>query len=179
MTKEQFKTPIAAESDERVLLSRAEQMARKTEETQTENRITVLAFIISGETYCIESGYLQEVIAIREMTELPLTPPFLRGIIYHRGKIISLIDISGFLNLRPLHCLPGQTNAVILSHEDMNFAILADEICGIIEIPVIQPADPSLQPGCSFIRGVDPQRRILIDGQKLLMDKRFIIHEEP
>ncbi len=53
-----------------------------------------LAFGLGGEAFAMEIGYVKEVIQYGELTDVPLMPPFIRGVINLRGAMVPVIDLS-------------------------------------------------------------------------------------
>jgi len=53
-----------------------------------------LAFGLGGEAYAMEISYVKEVIQYGELTEVPLMPTFVRGVINLRGAMVPVIDLS-------------------------------------------------------------------------------------
>ncbi len=76
----------------------------KTEETSDLNRNLdiqlgkYLTFSIDGETYGIYVMKVLEIVGIIEMTRVPRTPDFVRGIINLRGKVIPVLDLKKRFN---------------------------------------------------------------------------------
>ncbi len=53
-----------------------------------------LSFFIKEEEYGIEILKVREIIGVTDMTALPKTPPFVKGVINLRGRIIPVIDLK-------------------------------------------------------------------------------------
>ena len=163
-----------------ILKKRAELLQITEAEAVTPgSHIQGLVFRLSGEKYAIDATFVSEVIDVAEITPLPCTPPFLIGIINLRGKILSVIDISSFLNL------PGSEQSklnkvIILHHEDIELGILTDEIIGneIIDLDILQKKlSTILDIPENILVGVSDENLIVIDINKLLLDERLIIDE--
>ena len=164
-----------------VLKDRADLMQVPIVETVNFGKyIEGLFFMLSGEKYAIDSTFVNEVVQISEITPLPCTPAFLRGIINLRGKILSIIDIKSFLNLK------GDREAklnkvIIVNYNDIEIGILTDEIIGNQKIYL-----DTLQKNLSTIMdipenivvGVSEQNLIVIDIQKLLSNEKIIVNEQ-
>jgi len=177
------------EEKKAILKDRARSLAREPEEeSASEENLEVIEFLLAYEKYGIESGYVQEVYPLKEVTPLPGTPSFLTGIINVRGQILSVIDIKKFFDL-PEKGLTDLNKAIILQNdrtspgkvETMEFGILADAILGVRQIPLtdIQSSLPTLA-GIreEYLRGVTSERVVILDAEKLLSDKKIFIHEE-
>lgn len=163
-----------------ILEARAKALARepKAHETAAE-AIEVVIFLLAHETYAVESSYVREVYPLKEFTPLPGTPPFVLGIINVRGQIVSVVDLKKFFDL-PEKGLADLNKVIILRDDHMEFGLLADVILGVRSAPLreIQPSLPTLT-GIreDYLRGVTSERVVILDAQKLLSDKRLIVHE--
>ncbi len=59
-----------------------------------EKKQQYLAFGLGGESFAMEIRFVKEVIHYGELTEVPLMPTFLRGVINLRGAMVPVIDLS-------------------------------------------------------------------------------------
>ncbi len=165
---------------EEILRERADLMQVPIlETTNLGKHIEGLFFMLSGEKYAIDSTSVSEVIQISEITPLPCTPAFLRGIINLRGKILSIIDIKSFLNLKGDRDVK-LNKVIIVNHNDIEIGILTDEIVGNEKIYL-----DTLQKNLStiidipenIVVGVSEENLIVIDIQKLLSNEKIIVNE--
>jgi purine-binding chemotaxis protein CheW len=169
------------EERRRILKRRARALARKRQGDPTDRRhIEVLEFLVSTERYAIESSFVREVYPLRELTPLPCTPSFVLGIVNVRGQILSVIDIKKFFEL-PEKGLTNLSKMIILRTDKMEFGILADVILGVSQLLIndIQRGLPTLT-GIreEYLIGITRERAIILDAEKLLTDKKIIVHEE-
>lgn len=168
--------------EKRILKARAKALAREPEPVETGGEsIEVLEFLLAYETYAVEMSYVRETLPLRDLTPVPCTPPFVLGLTNVRGRIMSVIDIKRFFDL-PAKGLT-ELNKVIIVHDGggMEFGILADAICGVrtIALAELQPSLPTLT-GVreEYLRGVTSGRTVVLDGAKLLGDRKIVVHEE-
>lgn len=164
-----------------VLKKRTQWYAQEnTEPEQVEERMTVLSFSVGGETYGVETQYVNRVNLIKNLTLLPGTPAFIAGIINVHGKIIPVIDIKIFFELENKENKISD-KIIIISVDDADFGILAEEVQGLIEIPhsKIQPILPSLT-GVreAFLKGVSDEQMVILDPRKMANDKNIVIDNE-
>jgi purine-binding chemotaxis protein CheW len=169
------------EGTKRVLKERAKTLAKEPKgEDKSGESIEVVQFQLAYERYGIESSYVREVYPLKELTPLPCTPAFVLGIINVRGQILSVIDLKKFFDL-PEKGLTDLNKVVILHSEEMEFGVLADVILGTenILLSELQQSIPTLT-GVreEYLKGVTPERVVILDAAKLLEDKRVIVHEE-
>lgn len=75
-----------------------------------------LSFILDDEEYCIEIQQVREIKALPEITPVPQTPEYIRGVINLRGKIIPIVDLRmrfGF----PHKEYNARTSVIIVEYE--------------------------------------------------------------
>lgn len=168
------------EETKRILQARARTLARETETAEVADALEVIEFLLAHETYAVESRYVREVHPLENLTPLPCTPAFVLGIVNLRGEILSVIDIKKFFDL-PEHGLTDLNKVIVLQSDGMLFGILADSILGARRIPVdeIQPSLPTLT-GIreKYLKGVSPERTVVLDAAKLLADDTIIVQEQ-
>ena len=54
-----------------------------------------LSFVLGREEYGLEILKVQEIIGLMDVTRVPRTPPFVRGVINLRGRVIPVVDLRG------------------------------------------------------------------------------------
>ena len=164
-----------------ILRKRAKALARQLEQDQgAGTRLDIIEFLLAHETYAIEMRWVSETYPLKDLTPLPCTPLFVAGIINVRGRILSVLDIRKFFDL-PEKGLTDLNKVIIVHNGEMEFGILADEILGTRSIPLseVQPPLATLT-GVreEYLKGVTRERTVILDGAKLLYDKKLIVHEE-
>ncbi len=169
-----------AEETRRILKTRAQALAREPAKTETTaEHIEVVEFLLAYENYAVESRYVREVTPLESLTPMPCAPAFVLGIVSVRGEIIPVIDIKKFFDL-PEQGLTNLNQVIVLQSQDMIFGILADSILGVrhLSCAEIQPSLPTLT-GIreKYLRGVTPERIVVLDAEKLLTDENIIVHE--
>jgi len=53
-----------------------------------------LTFMLSGKTYGLDILNIKEIIEYGELTEVPLTPDFISGVINLRGSVVPVVDLG-------------------------------------------------------------------------------------
>jgi purine-binding chemotaxis protein CheW len=166
---------------QQILRARAQVLAQKKENGKDEEPfLPVIEFTLGSDRYAIETVYLQEVVPLKEITPLPCTPAFIRGLINIRGRIISVIDLSLFFGL-PQKDKPDHNKIIIVRKGEIEFGILAESINGISGIPlknIRQPLPPLDGIGMGFLLGISLDRLIILDAGSILSHKKIIINEE-
>jgi len=168
------------EKKREILRTRAKALARQEKERGIPgDHIEIVQFLLANETYGIESSFVQETYPLRDLTPIPGTPPFVLGIINVRGKIVSILDIRKFFDL-PEKGLTDLNKVLILNGHNMEFGLLADAVLGVRKIRAneLQASLPTLT-GIreQYLKGVTKERFVILDAEKLLADKKIIVHD--
>lgn len=170
----------SAEHRLKILKKRAEKLAQiPPKMISASEMMEVVKFKLSNETYAIESIYVREVYPLNDLTPLPGVPPFILGVISVRRKILSVVDLKVMFEIPSAQLVSKKV--IILEKGEMEFAIVTDEIMGVYSIPYnnLQTSLPTLS-GMrkDFLKGVTSERLIILNGEKLLTDKRMLVNEE-
>lgn len=164
----------------RILEARAILLAHPPEAPQAAvQRIEVIEFSLAYENYGIESSFVREVFPLTDLTPLPCTPSFVLGIINVRGEIVSVVDLKKFFDL-PHEGLTDLNRVIILQSNGMVFGVLADLVVGARTIPIVEiQSSLQLLSGIreQYFKGVTADRTVILDAEKLLSDKKMIVHE--
>jgi len=170
----------ATDSDRMVLLDRAKKLAHieKQDDIGSES-IEVLTFRLADEIYGIEAIHIKEVYPVKVISTLPCVPKFIYGLINIRRRIYSIID------LRPLFDLPvlerkAESRIIILKGNQISFGLIADEVM-VIRLIRNEELQPHIKGLTGFrndvLKGVTKDRLILLDGNKLMNEKKLIINQ--
>lgn len=93
-----------------------------------------LIFKIDNEQYAMKVTKVKEVINYIEVTEVPNTYPYVRGVMSLRGVVIPVLDFKEYIGLSGT-CVSKKTHILIMHHEDDSLiGLLVDSIEGVIRI---------------------------------------------
>ena len=107
----------------------------KTQQTKTEDFVQLVVFSLDNEEHAVEIKDLQEIIKLPDITPIPGTPEFIRGIFNLRGKIIVVLDLEkrfGLVRQTENH----EGNIIIAEVNNNNFGIIVDKVTEIINVPL-------------------------------------------
>jgi len=103
-------------------------------------------FYLDQLLFGIELEQVQEVIRYLELTEIPLAPEVIGGLLNLRGQIVTAVDLRRQLELqaRPPAALPMN---VVVRTPDGPVSLLVDEIGDVVEVEeaTFEPAPETLQ----------------------------------
>ena len=136
-----------------------------------------LTFRIANEYYGLELAQTREIIEYSGITEVPLMPNFLRGVINLRGEVVPVIDLAVRLGRKPIEVQKRTCIIVVeLSNNDQNhvLGLLADGVSEVIEMDEDNIEDaPSFGANirADFIQGIAKQGDafvVLLDANNAL-----------
>lgn len=112
------------------------------------------ALRLGGQVFALEPRSLKEVVEVTRLTPVPLTPPFVLGLLASTGNILPLVDLGDLLGQNT-----GQpTLAAVVGHRGQTLALAIHEVLRLFspqrDIGHDQPAHPLA--GQAFVAGWVP-----------------------
>lgn len=166
-----------AEKRAQVLRQRAQALARNGDSPHEEPTIRVVEFSLGTEKYAFEMALVDEVFQIRDLAPLPGAPAFVLGITYVRGEMVSVLDLQLLFGASPGE-RPDTYPIIVLRSAAMKFAIAADSVGGMREIPEeAVERFPSAGIGIrdDYLLGVTAEGVAVLDPAGMLSDPRIIV----
>jgi len=116
-----------------------------------------LTFLVGDVGYGIEISYVVEIISVQEITLVPHTHAYVKGIINLRGTVVPVIDMGmRFGNGEIIYT--EKTCIIVLSMDDMSVGILVDGVQDVSNIDDENIQDPPKTTGSTiknnFIKAV-------------------------
>jgi purine-binding chemotaxis protein CheW len=136
-----------------------------------------LTFSLAGEEYGINILKIKEIIGLLPITTVPQTPPFVKGVINLRGKVIPVIDLRLKFGIEPM-AYGERTCIVVVEIEGASGTILigsvVDSVSEVLNIKGEDIEDPptfgaSLDTDAILgMAKMDGDVKILLDIDKVL-----------
>jgi len=106
-----------------------------------------LTFMLGGEMFSISILCIKEIIWYANLTEVPMMPACIRGVINLRGAVVPVMDLSNRFG-KPSTPVVKSTCIVIIEvetqneGEHQNMGVVVDSVQAVLEIPTseIEPA---------------------------------------
>lgn len=97
-------------------------------------------FYLENRFFGVEVEKVQEVFRYQEMTQVPLAPSVVRGLINLRGQIITAIDLRQRLGMKNLSNDQKPMNIVVKADGEV-VSLLVDRIGDVLEVKdeVLEP----------------------------------------
>ncbi len=163
----------------RVLAERARQWAQPpAAPAAAREPLAVVGFALGDARYALAVQEAVEAAPLPDVTPLPRVPAPLRGVVYHRGRVVPVVDLRLLLGpagapgaLAPLVVIAAAGEAVV--------GLLADALLGTVEVDAadLLPAPTTGAGGPTLVRGVTREQLIVLDLEAILSDPRVLIND--
>jgi len=113
---------------------------KSAEDISTETQ-KYLTFILDNQYFAIPIKNVMEIISMQDPTEMPDFPPYVKGIINLRGKIIPLIDLR--TRFHRSECEYNErTSVIVVKVREFDVGFIVDEVDEVIDLSKSQIAPP-------------------------------------
>ncbi|MBI5267931.1 MAG: purine-binding chemotaxis protein CheW [candidate division Zixibacteria bacterium] len=156
-------------------------------ETRTQGRPTVaqgperagkyLTYRLGAEEYGLRILKVREIIGLMPITKMPEAPPYIRGIINLRGRVIPVLELRARFGMAPT---PDNEETCIIVVDLVSgsrstlMGILVDAVSEVLDIKEDEIQDPPAMGGeheCDFVLGIGKVKggvKILLDIDKVI-----------
>jgi purine-binding chemotaxis protein CheW len=143
-----------------------------------------LTFALGPEEYGLEILKVREIIGYMEITAVPHTPPYVRGVINLRGQVISVIDLRMRFGMNATDRTEQTCIIVVEMNADSRricTGIVVDRVSEVLSIPAQQIEDApafgsSVDTSCILgMAKIGGSVKILLDIDKVLHDSDPIV----
>lgn len=149
-------------------------------ETTTTRGGKYLTFALSKEEYGLEILKVREIIGWLEVTALPKTPAYIRGVINLRGQVIPVVDLRAKFEMPSVE-RTDQTCIIVVeitqAGRKLSTGIIVDHVSEVLEVPGEQIEDPpsfGASVATNFILGMGK----VGDAVKILLDIDCVLGDE-
>jgi purine-binding chemotaxis protein CheW len=135
-----------------------------------------LTFLLGKEMYAIEIKLVTEIISVQPITKLPELPPYIKGIVNLRGRIISVMDVRLRFKMEQAE-YDQKTCIIIIEVRDTPVGLIVDSVSEVLSIDdenIVPPPETENGPEKRFIKAIGvfgEQVKLILDCEKLLNDK--------
>jgi purine-binding chemotaxis protein CheW len=167
-------------------------VAKTGQEAHGVNQVRVLqggkflTFLMANEKYGLEILKVREIMGMMDVTTVPTTPAFVRGVINLRGKVIPVVDLRLKFGLEAKE--DTQRTCIIVVHlahtgQEMTMGIIVDEVSDVLDIDQNQIEPPpsfGANIRTDFILGmgkVDQKVMTLLDIDRVLSEQDIALVE--
>lgn len=144
-------------------------------DTQKDKYVT---FKSAGEHYGLKIEYVNDIIVSQEITPVPESEDYIKGLINLRGKIIPVIDVCLRFGKEPFD-YDDRTCIIVINYKDTVVGLVVEKIAEVVEIP-----KENILPSPSMSKNDRAQNNYVYaigkvgDGVKLLLDPNRLLNDE-
>ncbi|MUK89040.1 chemotaxis protein CheW [Ornithinibacillus sp. L9] len=138
-----------------------------------ENYMKVIVFTLKGQRFGVDVQQVISIEKIQEITKVPRTSEFIKGVINLRGETIPIVDLKERLEIEQTESSPNN-RFLIVQVEDVQVGLIVDSATDVLDIntDAIQPA-PKMIGGVQevFLQGVaklESELLIMLDLGRVL-----------
>lgn len=128
---------------------------------EDDNQQQFLTFSVGSELFAVGILRVKEIIEFGNLTQIPMMPPFIRGVINLRGSVVPVIDLAARFGGKP--AVTSRRTCIVMleiqgedvDHDDIG--VVVDGVNEVLEIPVsaIEPPPAfGAKIRTDFIRGM-------------------------
>ncbi len=138
--------------------------------------IQLVSFKLGEESFGIEITKIREIILITEITRVPQTPSYVKGLINLRSTVIPVIDLRTRFSLPETQLTPD-SRIMVLHVGDRTIGIVVDSVNEVLRVTreQLSPAPPTVvSAGNEYMTGLvrlGEDLLILLDVDRLLGDE--------
>ena len=152
------------------------------DEDQDAQKDKYLTFHIATEEYAIAITHVTEIIGMLNITDVPQTPSYIKGVINLRGKVIPVMDIRLRFAMESRD-YDERTCVIVVNFKENTVGLVVDTVSEVLDIPsgdIEASGQFSNSDGHSFICGmgkVEEKIKMIIDVNALLFRDNELIDE--
>ena len=146
-----------------------------------------VTFQSGNEFFGIKIQYVNEIIVYQEITEIPESDDYIKGLINLRGKIIPVIDVRVRFKQEQLE-YTDRTCIIIVNVNDIVVGLIVEKIAEVVEIKeedilpppsIVIGGDEKVQNKYVYAIGkVGDSVKLLVDPDRILKDEDITLMEQ-
>ena len=154
----------------------AEAVAQEQRHNETSGTMQLVSFRLDQEEYGIEITKVQEIILMGEITRVPQTPHYIKGLINLRSTVIPIVDLRLRFTLQETEAT-DETRIMVVNVMGKTIGIIVDAVSEVLRISQeqISPPPPTVA-GLEkdYLTGLvklESRMLIMLDIDKILGDE--------
>jgi purine-binding chemotaxis protein CheW len=155
---------------------KAETTAREDRHQEPAGTVQLVSFRLAQEEYGIEITKVQEIILLGEITRVPQTPEYIKGLINLRNMVIPIVDLRLRFGL-PQGEPTGDTRIMVINVHGKTIGMIVDAVSEVLRVArdqIVPPPPTVTGLGREYLTGlVRLEHRLLI-----LLDIDYLLTPE-
>ncbi|MBP1763186.1 MAG: CheW protein [Firmicutes bacterium] len=144
-----------------------------TQNNDAKEEVQLVIFRLGNEEYAFDILMVQEIKRMTDITRVPHTPDYIKGVINLRGSVLPVLDLKIRMNL-PETPITEDTRIIIIKMEKVLVGMLVDSVSEVVTLNFSNIELPQGNSGIvaeNYVSGIGKiDQRLLI-----ILDPRFIV----
>ena len=155
-----------------------EPSSREHDASAQTGSMQLVSFKLANEMYGIEITKIREIILVGEITQIPETPHYIKGLINLRSSVIPVIDLRARFSL-PESTLNEESRIMVLNVAGRTIGIVVDSVNEVLRVgqDQVSPAPPTVASlGKQYMTGLvrlNEQLLILLNVDELFGEEQI------
>ncbi|HNR88535.1 MAG TPA: chemotaxis protein CheW [Spirochaetota bacterium] len=147
-------------------------------EGETLESAQYVTFMIGLEVYGVAVLKVQEIIGMTQITHVPNSLSYMKGVINLRGSVVPVVDMRLKFRMEE-RAYEQSTVIIIVEVRGINIGMIVDAVSDVVEIPISRIQDTphfSVKIETDFISGIgnkDDQLVIILDVDRILSQEEL------
>ena len=154
------------------------------EEKKTEDQVQMVIFQIGREEFGAPINQIKEIVMLPGITRMPKAPPFIKGVINLRGRVIAVVDLAKRFDF-DAKARDENTRIIVVEVDDNIIGMIVDSVTEVLRLSNenIDMTPPIIESRIKvdFIKGVgkyDGRLFILLDLYKIMAIEETALLED-
>ncbi|MGC3943072.1 MAG: chemotaxis protein CheW [Chryseolinea sp.] len=106
----------------------------KTETIKTGKPMQIVVFKLGNEEYGMQIDHIKEVVITPNITRMPQSSAYIRGVANVRGNVIAILDLEERFNLERVILEKGGRYTLVVESEEMRMGLLVSDVPNTITV---------------------------------------------
>ena len=107
---------------------------KTTDATKGSSRVQIVVFKLGNEEYGLHIDQIKEVVITPNITRMPQTPSYVKGVANIRGNVIAIFDLEDRFGLTNTTQVRGSKFTLVVESEDIKMGLLVSEVPNTVSV---------------------------------------------
>lgn len=100
---------------------------------EEDDAISLCSLIVGSDTFGIDTGKIREVLGERELQRVPMSPPFIAGVVPYRGEVLTTVNLRALLGMTEHN---GRCCVLVMEDNEgaERFGLVVDAVKGVVTV---------------------------------------------